>query len=243
MLAATDRAAERIVRLRIAVQTQQREDRAGGPAHDVKLLVRCDQFVRKQPRCALRVVQQRAVAKAFCDYAKTIDNRTQASGGADAKRTRKPCRAAAVQVSADVGEPGKGKFGRWCATADGAMRRKKQRNSSGAIIEIRSQANELGHLGIAEPIESDPRRAAAAPDRMLRQFGRDLVGFGLEDGFVRRGRDLTVEPRTMLAVARSCGLLMKVFPNHLDLPIDFVPVERLQPSPGPVEPRRSHGLG
>src|SRR5215470_5470926 len=101
-------------------------------------------------------------------------------------------------------ETGDGKFGRWCVLAHSAMRGKEQRNSGCAIVEIGPKANELEHLRIAEPIESDPRRAVAAADRMLRQFVRDLVGFDLEHRFVRRGRDAGVDARSRLTIARLC---------------------------------------
>src|SRR5215472_9439800 len=136
MVAATDRAGERDIRLRIAMQAKQSEDRAGGPAHHVELFVRGNQLVRKQPCCAFSVLQQGCVAGTFGNHAKTIDDRAQPSCGADAKRTGKASRAAAVQVSADMREAGKGKFGRWCVPADGAMRGKEQRNSGRAVVEI-----------------------------------------------------------------------------------------------------------
>ena len=47
MFAATDRAGERDIQLRVAMQAKQSEDRTGGPAHDVELLVCGDQLVRK----------------------------------------------------------------------------------------------------------------------------------------------------------------------------------------------------
>src|ERR1700747_3471850 len=123
------------------------------------------------------------------------------------------------------------------------MRGKEQRDSSCAIVKIRPKANELEYVRIAEPIESDPRRAAAAADRVLRQFGCNLVGFGLEYGLVGHRRELGVDADTTFTIARPCRLLIEVFPNHLDLPADFVLIEHLQPSACAVEPGGSRGLG
>ena len=72
MLAATDRASERDIRLRIAMQAKQSEDRAGGSAHDVKLLVCGDQLVRKQLRRAFSFLQQGGVAGAFYSQTSTL---------------------------------------------------------------------------------------------------------------------------------------------------------------------------
>src|SRR5262249_24684004 len=134
------------------------------------------------------VLQQDRVANTFRDDAKSIDERAKPRGGADADRTCKPRRAATVQVSADVREPGDRDFGGWCVAAHSRMRCKEQRNSAGTIVKIGPQTNELEHLRVAKPFESDPRRAAVAADRILRQLSRDLAGFGLEHCLVRGGR-------------------------------------------------------
>src|SRR5262245_37866732 len=108
------------------------------------------------------------------------------------------------------------------------MRAKEQCDSSCAIVEIRAKADELEHLRIAEPVQSDPCRAATAADRVPRQFGRDLVGFARKHGLVRRRRDANVDARTAPAIARFARLLIEIFPDYLDLPADFVLIERLQ---------------
>src|SRR5689334_11237294 len=115
------------------------------------------------------------------------------------------------------------------------MRGKEQGNSSCPIVEIRAEANELEHIGVAEPIEADPGGAAAAANRVLPQFASDLVGFSLEQCLIRRGRNISVAARSALTLLWRCRLHIEVFPNHLDLPINFGLIEHLQPHPSALK--------
>src|SRR5229473_2419575 len=56
----------------------------------------------------------------------------------------------------------------------------KKRDAAEAVVEIDTERHELGNLGIAQPVETDPGRARTLADGMSRKLRGDLVGFRKE---------------------------------------------------------------
>src|SRR5215469_17814729 len=113
---------------------------------------------------------------------------------------------------------------------------KEQGNAGGTIVKIGPKANELKHFRIAKPVESDPGRAAAAANRLPRNFGRDFVGLSLEGRLVGRPEESSIDACIALTLGRCLRLLIEIFPDHLNLPADLILIERLQPRAGALEP-------
>jgi hypothetical protein len=76
-------------------------------------------------------------------------------------------------------------FGR-LASRNRRMRSEKDRNAANAVIEIRADGDEIGNLGIAQPVESDPRGTRSTADRETGELCRDLIGFP-DEAFPCRG--------------------------------------------------------
>src|SRR5579862_7450844 len=98
------------------------------------------------------------------------------------------CRVAAFQILAQLRQARIGQVGRSCVAGHRRVGAKKDADAANAVVEIRAEADELGKLGIAQPIETDPGDARAAAYGVIRQLRRDPVGFGDEGFFGRRDR-------------------------------------------------------
>ena len=115
-----------------------------------------------------------------------VDDRALSDGAADTERPGHPRRIAAFQILAQLRQPGISKLGRSFVAGHRRMGRKKHADAANAVVEVRAEAYELGKLGVAQPIETDPGDARAAAYGVMRQLRRDPIGLGDEGLFGRR---------------------------------------------------------
>ena len=121
------------------------------------------------------------------------------------------------------------------------VRGEKNGDAGRAVIEIGSEADELKHFGIAQPIEPDPGRTRSTADGALGNLGGDLVGFGGEQA--RRDRRIGARGFGFGHYRRRRRLQnrIRILADDLDLPGDFLRVEMRHALDGAGEARHRRG--
>src|ERR1700733_12138982 len=105
------------------------------------------------------------------------------------------------------------------------MRGKKDRNSRVAVVKTLVQADELKDLRVAQPVETDPGGAWAAPNSIPGQFFGYPVGLGGKSFLCRYRVEIQARGGTLLRSDGDCRRRLNrcagVLPDDLDLPGDF----------------------